>query len=942
VGLVVRRASTGAPTALVGIDGALTSLSLDHSGDLVALRGPAGLTTKLTWQSGGLVTAETDPMGAVTHFRYGPGGLLVSETDPDGVTQQLRRSATSTSVEVRVTTGLGRVSTYYTELSGRGVRRSYIAPGGATTTETTQADGSFSLSLANGTTSTVGEVPRTGWGLSAPVLTPIVTTVAHGPTSRTEVDQDLGEVVGLAYTVTGTLTTTVNGDRWVESFDPGTRTTTVIDPAGRTTTNTYDSAGRLIVASTPGSPNATFAYNTKGRLVRETVGAGRLAETTRWAYNAQTGTVTVTRPDRSTVTESVDAAGNPVTIKGPNGAAVIEAHNADGLLTQLQPPGGATYTFGYSAAGRPTAFLDPSLSTGTSIDTATYDRDGDLKSVSGLGTKPVTLAYNAAGEVTGVSFDQGTATASYNPTTALLSAAKGPDGVSTTFDYSGGLPDRLSWSGPVRGSVTDNYDANGRPVSETIDGTAAIGFAYDGAGNLTTVGPLSLSRSPTTGLVTGSTLSAVRTAYRYNANDWLMGATTTVKGRTLMDLSYTRDALGRATSAVQEGPDGAKTTTDYTYNSADLLSKVIVNGRSVETDNDDNAGNRTSVTTPAGTTRATYNADNQLVRWAKASYSWAPDGSLTRLTDAAGTTSYSFDDLGELRHVTLPDGESVTYLVDAQGQRVGREVNGRLVAGYLYDSAGKVVAETNGADAVVARYGYDQLGHLALFRRERDHLPRRHRPKRQPPADRELEQRSGRRRDHLQRMGPGHKPDRTWNGPVRLRRRTRRPGHRSGPLRRPRLRPDDGPLDRARPNRLRRWRHRPLPLRGRRPHQQRRPDRPFQSATRGVVVRRGLLFQRSKRLLCSGKVQRRAEQQFVHRVYMQPARRLLCNWKLRRGAERQLVWGLYMRPARWERLCAGSLLCRAERQPSVVRGDILSRGQRQRPTRNVRGVLLIR
>jgi RHS repeat-associated protein len=714
VSLRVQRASNGAPTALVGIDGAVTSLSLDRSGDLVGLRGPAGRTTKLAWQSGSLVTAETDPMGAVTHFRYGSGGLLVSETDPDGVTQQLRRSATSSGVEVRVTTELGRVSTYYTELFGSGVRRGYIAPGGAITTETTQADGSFSLSLPNGTTSILGEVPSTGWGLSAPVLTPIVTTAPNSPTSRTEVHQHLSEVGGLPYSVTGTLATTLNGEPWVESFDPATRTTVVIDPAGLATTNTYDSAGRLIAASTPGSPKTAYAYDAKGRLVRETVGAGRLAETTRWAYNAQTGTVAMTRPDGSKLTESFDAAGNPTAVTGPNGAAVIEAYNADGLLTQVQPQGGATYTLGYSAAGLPTAFLAPSLSTGTSIETEAYDRDGDLDRISGLGTKPVTLAYNAAGELTALRFDQGTASASYDPTTGLLSATKDPDGVSTTLGYSAGLPDKLSWSGRVRGSVTDNYDANGLPVSESVDGRAAIGFAYDGAGNLTTVGPLSLSRSPTTGLVTGSSLGAVRTSYRYNANDWLMGATTTVKGRTVMDLSYTRDALGRVTSVVQTGPHGAKTTTDYTYNSADLLAKVLVNGRSVETDSYDGPGNRTSATTPAGTTRATYNADNQLTTWGKTSYSWAPDGNLARVSDAAGTTSYTFDDLGRLRHVSLPDVESVTYLVDAQGQRVGREVDGRLVTGYLYDAAGEVVAETNAAGALVARYGYDQLGHLAL------------------------------------------------------------------------------------------------------------------------------------------------------------------------------------------------------------------------------------
>jgi RHS repeat-associated protein len=711
--LTVRREANGTPTALLGTDGAVTSLTFDQSGNLVSLRGPAGTTTRFTWQPGGLVTAETDPTGAVTHFRYGAGGLLTAETDPDAVTQRLSRSATSTAVEVRVVGELGRVSTYATKLSGSGIRRTYTAPGGATTTETTQSDGSFSLSLPDGTTSIVGAVASSVWGLSAPVLTPIVTTVPHGPTSRTETKQHLSEVNGLPYMVTGTVTTTVNGDRSVESFDPSTRTTTVVDAAGGTTINTYGSSGLLIAASAPGRAPVTYAYDSKGLLVRETAGSGRLAETTRWAYDASTGTVKMTRPDGSRITEEVDAQDNPTAVTGPNGATIIETYNADGLLTEVQPPGGSTYTLGYSAAGRPTAFLAPSVSKRTSIETASYDRDGDLKSLSGLGNKPITLTYDAAGEETRMSFDQGTATASYNTKTGLLSQAKDPDGVSTTFGYSGGLIDKLSWSGPLRGSVTDNYDANGLPSSETVDGGPAIRFAYDGAENLTAVGPLSLNRNATTGLVTGSTLGLVHTAYDYFANDLLREATATVGNHTVMELRYSRDALGRVSSVVESGPAGS-TTTDYKYNSADLLSQVIVNGRTVESDSYDDAGNRTAQTTPAGKTSATYNADDELLKWGNTSYSWASDGTLARVTDGAGTTSYTFDDLGRLRHVSLPTGESITYLVDAAGERVGREVDGRLVAGYLYDPSGNVVAETDGAGAVIARYGYDQRGHLAL------------------------------------------------------------------------------------------------------------------------------------------------------------------------------------------------------------------------------------
>jgi YD repeat-containing protein len=187
-----------------------------------------------------------------------------------------------------------------------------------------------------------------------------------------------------------------------------------------------------------------------------------------------------------------------------------------------------------------------------------------------------------------------------------------------------------------------------------------------------------------------------------------------------MSLRYTRDRLGRVVSVVEPGNAGPPTVTSYSYNSADLLATVSVDGRALEADTYDPAGNRTVLRTPAGAISATYNADDQLVTWGEESYSWSPAGNLARVTNNTGTTSFTFDDLGRLRRVILPDGRSITYLVDAQGLRVGRKVDGQLVAGYLYDPSGQIVALTNGAGAVVARYGYDQLGHLALVEQHGD------------------------------------------------------------------------------------------------------------------------------------------------------------------------------------------------------------------------------
>ena len=170
--------------------------------------------------------------------------------------------------------------------------------------------------------------------------------------------------------------------------------------------------------------------------------------------------------------------------------------------------------------------------------------------------------------------------------------------------------------------------------------------------------------------------------------------------------------MGRISTVTQTDAGGSTTTTAYAYDADGRLAKVTMNGRIVEVDSYDANGNRVTVTGANGTTHATYDARDRLVNWGSLTYSWAPDGNLVGIKGATGSSTFTFDDLGRLRKVVLPDGHTVSYLIDAQGQRVGREVDGTLVTGYLYDPAGNIVAETDGSGTVVARFGYDDLGHL--------------------------------------------------------------------------------------------------------------------------------------------------------------------------------------------------------------------------------------
>ncbi|MBK6422500.1 MAG: RHS repeat-associated core domain-containing protein [Gemmatimonadetes bacterium] len=62
--------------------------------------------------------------------------------------------------------------------------------------------------------------------------------------------------------------------------------------------------------------------------------------------------------------------------------------------------------------------------------------------------------------------------------------------------------------------------------------------------------------------------------------------------------------------------------------------------------------------------------------------------------------------LGNLTAVTLPDSTQISYLVDGQGRRIGKKVNGVLVQGWLWQGQLAPVAELDGSGQVVSRFVY--------------------------------------------------------------------------------------------------------------------------------------------------------------------------------------------------------------------------------------------
>ena len=151
------------------------------------------------------------------------------------------------------------------------------------------------------------------------------------------------------------------------------------------------------------------------------------------------------------------------------------------------------------------------------------------------------------------------------------------------------------------------------------------------------------------------------------------------------------------------------TTVGYTYDQDGRLPDVTVNGSAYGRYGYDPNGNRTSYTGPDGTTiSGTYDNQDRMLTYGSDSYTYTANGELASKTDSSNgqVTQYTYDVLGNLRGVTLPDGTEITYLIDGRNRRVGKEVNGTLTQGWLYDGQLRPVAELDGSGNVVSTFIY--------------------------------------------------------------------------------------------------------------------------------------------------------------------------------------------------------------------------------------------
>ena len=72
----------------------------------------------------------------------------------------------------------------------------------------------------------------------------------------------------------------------------------------------------------------------------------------------------------------------------------------------------------------------------------------------------------------------------------------------------------------------------------------------------------------------------------------------------------------------------------------------------------------------------------------------------------SGVHSYTYDTFGNLKTVTLPNADVITYVLDGLNRRTGVKLNGTLQKQYVWQDQFKIVAELDGSNNVTAEFIY--------------------------------------------------------------------------------------------------------------------------------------------------------------------------------------------------------------------------------------------
>jgi len=706
------RDGSGAPTGIVAPTGQITTLGLDAAGNLASVTSPAGALQQFQYSNGAMV-GEIDARGGNHVFTYDDSGRLTGDQTPMG--GQWTLTPEGSSIASQSPTGVIEAHTV-SEPTGMRLRTATDGAG-LTSSSLVDAAGNSAQTMADGTVVQRSTTQDPRFGFAAPFLASESIATPGGLVYQSSASR--AAVIGSdGVTLSSqTDTTVVNGQKMTTSYDGSSRTTTTTSPAGRQSVVTQDDHGRTVFSQVGTLAPSAYSYDSRGRLASVTAGVGAPARVTSFSYDGQDRPVAWTDSLSQTSAFGYDADNRVTSQTTPDGAQTTSFYAPAGDLVSLTPPGETAHQFTYTPAGDEATYTAPAVPDAASSTTSyAYNLDRQLTLITRPDGKTVSFTYDGAGRQSTTTYDAGTVTRLYSPTTGQLVNVAATDGGTLDLSYDGSLLLSTAWSGVVSGTVSRTWNNDLRVATESVNGGNTVAFTYDPDGLVIGAGTMSVARDPATGLITGTTLGGVTDTRGHNLFGERTSITAAYNGTALFDTQDVLDNIGRVTGRT-ETTAGVSHIYGYSYDPAGRLTQIVTDGTTTAAFTYDANGNRLSNTTVGGTELGTYDGQDRLLTYGRLLYTYTANGELATKTDSSTgqVTTYGYDGFGNLRSVSLPDGRLVEYVIDGMNRRIGKKIDGVLVKGWLYGSRNRVVAELDGNGNVVSRFSYIGNDLLAAY-----------------------------------------------------------------------------------------------------------------------------------------------------------------------------------------------------------------------------------
>lgn len=531
----------------------------------------------------------------------------------------------------------------------------------------------------------------------------------------------------------------VNGSLFTRSYSSANRTWTNRSPEGRELSLRMNAQGAPVSQTVPGLAQINYAYDERGRLERVTVGDGPDQRLISIGYDDRGYMSYVEDPAGRRTSYLRDASGRPRLVTLPGTREVKLTWDPVGNLSSITPPGRSAHHFGYSARNRLAEYRPPSVGAGSWASTYLPDRDGLFRSVS-LPSGRVVGAVRSSGTnaVDQISYSRGNRFISRQGT--RVREIFELNGQSIELGWNGEVLAYQRWSGSanaVSGEVRYSYGSARRPMSVSVVNGSEVVFDYDNDGTVISAtvdgSEFNVMRSTLNGLLEGTSIDEISDAVVHNQFAELTNYIAQFQSSTVASATYGRDRLGRVSSR-SENVNGYAIAESFTYAPAGHLEKVHRDGLLVSDYGVDENGNRTTHRIgPASPLRGrewpclgelligqdsavsgSHDAQDRLLSYGSCVFEFARDGALEsrRDTRTNTTTTYSYDEFGNLRAATLGDGREIGYLVDGLNRRVGKTIDGERSWGLLYLDQLEPVAQLDGSGDVVSTFVYVERKHV--------------------------------------------------------------------------------------------------------------------------------------------------------------------------------------------------------------------------------------